>query len=111
MSLDGHGTAPRASISARLRAISHYLIARVFRFWSVVSPPSDQKPIRAELFSIERLEQHAESLAAAQRVTSEHASDRQLERRLRDNDRVLRSAYHAIIAGAREQHTMTAAAD
>jgi len=98
-------------MSARLRAILHYLIARMFRFWSVVSPPSDQKPIRAELFSIERLEQHAESLAAAQRVTSKYASDRQLERRLRDNDRVLRSAYHAIIAGAREQRTMTAAAD
>ena len=29
-----------------------------------------EEPIRAELFSAERLEQHAESLAAAQRVTT-----------------------------------------
>jgi hypothetical protein len=30
--------------------------------------PSPEDPIRAELFGIERLEQHAESLAAAQAV-------------------------------------------
>ena len=30
--------------------------------------PPLQEPIRAELFGIERLEQHAESLDAAQRV-------------------------------------------
>jgi hypothetical protein len=30
-----------------------------------------EEPIRAELFSLERFEQHAESLAAAQTVTSE----------------------------------------
>ncbi len=29
-----------------------------------------EEPIRAELFSAERLEQHAESLAAAQRITT-----------------------------------------
>jgi cyclic beta-1,2-glucan synthetase len=34
-------------------------------------PPWDNsEPIRAELFNIERLEQHAESLAAAQRVST-----------------------------------------
>ena len=32
-----------------------------------------EEPIRAELFSVERLEQHAESLAAAQRVTARSA--------------------------------------
>jgi hypothetical protein len=31
--------------------------------------PEHEEPIRAELFSVERLEQHAESLAAAQTVT------------------------------------------
>ena len=36
----------------------------------VVGAPSPvEEPIRAELFGIERLEQHAESLAAAERTT------------------------------------------
>ena len=39
----------------------------------IFSPPvskSPEPPIRAELFSVERLEQHAESLAAAQHIAS-----------------------------------------
>ena len=36
--------------------------------------PDLEEPIRAELFSLERLEQHAESLAAAQIVTTEVSS-------------------------------------
>jgi cyclic beta-1,2-glucan synthetase len=111
MSLDGDGAVSRASVGTRLRAISCHLVGRVFGTWSVVHRPSDRRPIRAELFSIERLEQHAESLATAQRITSEKTADRRLESRLRDNDRALRSAYHAIIAATREQRTITAAAD
>ena len=53
-------------------------------------------PIRSELFSAERLEQHAESLAGAQRVTARPAAGRSLAPRLRDNERVLRGAYRAI---------------
>src|SRR5258708_19341890 len=33
--------------------------------------PEPEEPIRAELFSLERLERHAESLAAAQIVTNQ----------------------------------------
>jgi len=40
-------------------------------------PPLDE-PIRAELFGIERLEQHAASLAVAQRVGSYGARQRAL---------------------------------
>ena len=45
--------------------------------------------IRSELFGIERLEQHAESLAAAQRVTADSKSGRP---RLKDNGRALLDA-------------------
>lgn len=43
---------------------------------SSTSPPAGvllgaEEPIRAELFSVERLEQHAESLAAAHTVESQ----------------------------------------
>jgi len=48
-----------------------------------------EEPIRAELFSAERLEQHAASLAVAQRVTDKPKTGRSLATRLRDNGRVL----------------------
>jgi len=41
-------------------------------------------PIRAELFSLERLEQHAESLAAAQRTAPRRSKARKLLPRVRD---------------------------
>ena len=47
------------------------------------------EPIRAELFSGERLEQHAESLALAQRVTTNPRKGRPLLARVLDNGRVL----------------------
>ncbi len=48
-----------------------------------------QEPIRAELFSVERLEQHAESLAAAQTVTSDSNDSRPLIPRVAENGRAL----------------------
>ena len=38
--------------------------------------PNLEEPIRAELFSLERLEQHAESLAAAQAITGKASRGR-----------------------------------
>ena len=52
-------------------------------------------PIREELFGAERLELHAESLAAAQPVTLEPPPAPSLRRRLRDNENVLLTAYRA----------------
>jgi len=100
-----------ASIGAKLRAKLHSSIGRAFKPWSAASPRAHEEPIRAELFSIERLEQHAESLAAAQRITSKPTPDRRLEKRLRDNDRALRTAYHATVAAVREERTISPAAD
>ena len=70
-----------------------------------------EEPIRGELFSIERLEQHAESLAAAQRVTGTPGRGRPLATRLRDNYRVLLVAYRAIGAAIREERAITPAAE
>lgn len=62
------------------------------------SPWSDIAPVREELFGIERLEQHAESLAAAQSVTVRPPSVLSLHARLRDNAAVLLAAYRASAA-------------
>jgi cyclic beta-1,2-glucan glucanotransferase len=51
-----------------------------------------EPPIRAELFGIERLEQHADSLARAQRVTARSRRGRRLLPRVEDNGHVLRES-------------------
>jgi cyclic beta-1,2-glucan synthetase len=59
--------------------------------------------IRAELFSIDRLEQHGESLAAAQHVLPGVVRGRPLSVRLRANEWVLRRAHTAIAAAIHDQ--------
>ena len=70
-----------------------------------------EQPIRAELFSVERLEQHADSLAVAQRITSKPTTDRRLEARLHDNERALRAAYQATVMAAAEERPNSPSAD
>jgi len=67
--------------------------------------------IRAELFSAERLEQHAESLAAAQSVSSRTLAARALAPRLRDNSRVLLATHRAIAKAIAEGRAITPAAE
>ncbi len=66
------------------------------------------EPIRAELFGIERLEQHAESLAAADRITAGRGRGRDLLPRVRSNGRVLLDAYHSVVeaVGAKREITL-----
>jgi cyclic beta-1,2-glucan synthetase len=60
------------------------------------SPPWDDVfPIREEIFGVERLEQHAASLAAAQPITVRPKSVLPLRARLDDNAAVLLAAYRA----------------
>ncbi len=68
-----------------------------------------EDPIRAELFGIERLEQHAESLAAAQGVVA--GRGRRLLPRVEDNGRVLRESYRVIASAIREERAITPAAE
>jgi cyclic beta-1,2-glucan synthetase len=77
------------------------------RFWGDArrTPPwGHSAPIRAELFSVERLEEHARSLAAAQTVSPGELKGASLAKRLSDNEAVLLAAYRdvakAIDAGA-----------
>ena len=70
-----------------------------------------EEPIRAELFGSERLEQHAESLAAAQGVTTTPREGRPLLARVLDNGRVLLESYRAIAHAIREERAITPAAE
>ena len=63
------------------------------------APPwNDTAPVRQELFGIERLEQHARTLAAAQPVTATPSRVLSLQRRLDNNAAVLLAAYRASAA-------------
>lgn len=74
-------------------------------------PHLSDEPIRSELFSIERLEQHAESLAAAQPVSLQPGPGRPLVARLKENSRVLLASYRVIAKAVNEDQAITPAAE
>src|SRR5256885_1223748 len=73
--------------------------------------PLPAEPIRSELFSLERLEQHAQTLAHAQRVTLQSGWGRPFLRRVKDNARVLTRGYQAITHSVRDDPSATPAAE
>ena len=107
----------QASLTAeipRSRGRKANLIPSIFRAFGrhpTASPWDTENSIREELFSIERLEEHAESLAATQHITARPMPRRSLALRLRDNEAVLLEAYRAIGSAAGERHTVTPAAE
>ena len=107
------GLTPRRAPSfdlAWLRTPIWAAVARAFGHRPPMSGAPDQEPVRAELFSIDRLEQHAESLAAAQHVECRPTSDHRLERRLRDNEQALRAAYIVTTATTLDARSIAPAA-
>ena len=86
-------------------------ILRVFGRASRAAPWNNEESIREELFSIERLEQHAASLAAAQPVAAKTIAGRSLAARLRDNESVLLEAYRAIASAVGTGGSITPAAE
>jgi cyclic beta-1,2-glucan synthetase len=68
-------------------------------------------PIRSELFSAERLEQHAENLAAAQVITTDDGEGRPLLPRVLENGRILLEYYRATATSIQRGGTITPAAE
>jgi cyclic beta-1,2-glucan synthetase len=87
------------------------LLRRVFGRRPGVSPWNSEELIRAELFSVERLEQHAGSLAVAQRISANPIARRSLVGRLRNNETILLAAYRTIAAAVAENRPITPAAE
>jgi len=73
--------------------------------------PELEEPIRAELFSVERLEQHAETLAAAQLVTSALDEGRPLLPRVLENGRALLEYYRTTAQAITRDQAITPAAE
>ncbi len=75
------------------------------------SPWHSTDIIRAELFSIERLELHAASLAQAQDITLDPPAGRSLNSRLKENERVLIENYRSIAGVMIEGQPISSAAE
>src|SRR5688572_22499678 len=75
------------------------------------SPAPAEEAIRAELFGIGRLEQHAGSLAATHRTTGKPAEGLNLLPRVRDNARVLLAGYRNIAETVLAKKEITPAAE
>jgi len=72
--------------------------------------PLDE-PILAELFSVERLEDHARSLARAQRVSEEPSRGHPVQPRIAENGRLLVEAYRALARAIADERAITPAAE
>jgi cyclic beta-1,2-glucan synthetase len=76
------------------------------------APPwNSEELLREELFSVERLEQHGRSLAAAESATVGRIRGRSLNARLRDNATVLLAAYRDIATAVHAGRPITPAAE
>ena len=75
------------------------------------SPWAGHEPIREELFSVERLETHARSLAEAQAIELRRAPTTSLAARLADNGIALRAAYDSISSAVDGGESLTPAAE
>jgi cyclic beta-1,2-glucan synthetase len=71
----------------------------------------DEEPIREELYSIERLEQHAATLAAEFKVHEGRQHGRRLLPALEENGRMLVAAYRSLADAIREERTISPAAE
>ena len=70
-----------------------------------------EEPILAELFSVERLEQHAATLAAAQAVTGAPDRGHAVRPRIAENGRVLLDSYRVLAGAIKDERSITPAAE
>ena len=71
----------------------------------------NDKPIRGELCSAERLEQIAASLAAEHKTVDQPKRFKLLNPRLKDNGEVLLAAYYSLTNAIREEQSVSPAAE
>ena len=80
---------------------------------SIVRKPggdADEKPFQAEFFSVERLEQYAQTLATDHKTVTRKGRALLLPR-LEDNGRKLEAAYKLLVDALREGHAISPAAE
>src|SRR4249919_4227265 len=71
---------------------------------------NEQPPLRAELFSLEQMEQFAKSIAKTHAITQENQPE-QLLRRLAENEEILLEVHNLITESAKENIRISPAAE
>jgi cyclic beta-1,2-glucan synthetase len=100
-------------MNARGATVPEYLIDLATRIGKGAwrrSPPGDELPLRAELFSADQMEQYGAVLAASHRLTKRRATD-QLLARLADNESTLRSVCNLLTVAVTANHQLTPAGE
>ena len=94
-----------------------YRLPRLPRLWLIFSHAKkkivricDEQPIREEIFSVERLEQYAQTLAAEHRIVRKKGRAYLLPR-LEDNGRKLVAAYRSLVEALRSGRSISPAAE
>jgi cyclic beta-1,2-glucan synthetase len=87
------------------------LIHRLLGTGAPQYPWDSPAPVREELFGIERLEDHARSLAAAQTVERKPPKSYPLARRLRDNAAALLACYRSTVEAIDKAEAITPASE
>lgn len=70
-----------------------------------------EEPIRSEIFSASRLENHAESLARAQKIEAAPRTHNDLPGRMAENRKVLEQVYIRMLRAIQEKRAITPAAE
>ncbi|MEO5973607.1 MAG: glycosyl transferase, partial [Ilumatobacteraceae bacterium] len=70
-----------------------------------------EEPILSEIFSVERLEQHALTLAQAQKVTLKPQRGHDILPRVAENGRVLLESYRVLALAIKDERSITPAAE
>ena len=70
-----------------------------------------EEPILGELFSVERLEQHAQTLAAAHTITDAPRRGHAVGPRIAENGRVLLESYRVLARAIKDERSITPAAE
>src|SRR4030095_11084568 len=86
------------------------LLTRILNNFRSPQKPREQPPLRAEIFSVERLEQFAQTIATEHKtvIRKGHA---QLLPRLKDNARKLEGAYKTLVEAVSEAQAISPAAE
>src|ERR1044072_4843464 len=86
-------------------------LTRIMRGFTRTPEARDEEPIRDELFSVERLEQFASTLAAGHQVFAGRRRGRRLLPALEKNGRMLVAAYRTLAEAVRSGRAISPAAE
>ena len=91
--------------------MAKYSFKKSTLFQNVFTHSEIEIPIRGELYSVERLEQFAATLAADHATVDQPKRYQKLRSRLEENGQLLVAAYHSLTSAISNEHAISPAAE